>query len=180
LQINFANRFHHDEIHESVKEAIEAKPKVVTLDLLGTGYLPQDLCLRLWDLLKVQKSTETCLKVSCSANLLDGEVLILLAADEKIIRPYCWMEISSLEKYDSMDFARKPWQSNGGANGEFGSQIAEPFFLTDYRNIFKILNEYLPCESLSESRVEIATTFREFGLLNEKEEEQRFASLFAN
>ena len=170
--INLSNQFSHDEIYTNVKEAISKKPSVLEIDLVGLGNLPQDLCLSLWYLL-TSKDPKTHLVVCCNGNLIDGEVLVLLAADEKKIRPKTWMEISSLKKYEAMDFSRRNWSSK-----QFGSQHDEPFFITDYRNVFEVMNRHLPCELLSKGRVDIESTFREYGLLNSEEEEEVFQSLF--
>jgi hypothetical protein len=172
ILINFSNQFSHDEIYQTVKDAISKKPEVLEIDLVGLGSLPQDLCLSLWYLL-TSKDPKTHLVVCCNANLIDGEVLILIAADERKIRPKTWMEISSLKKYEAMDFSRRTWSSK-----QFGSQHDEPFFITDYRNVFEVMNQYLDCECLSKGRVDIESTFREYGLLNNQEEEQDFQSLF--
>ena len=172
LLINLSNQFSHDEIYTNLKEAISKKPSVLEIDLVGLGNLPQDLCLSLWYLL-TSKDPKTHLVVCCNGNLIDGEVLVLLAADERRIRPRTWMEISSLKKYEAMDFSRRNWSSK-----QFGSQHDEPFFITDYRNVFEIMNRYLPCELLSKGRVDIESTFKEYGLLNNQEEEQDFQSLF--
>lgn len=170
--INLSNQFSHDEIYTNLKEAISKKPSVLEIDLVGLGNLPQDLCLSLWYLL-TSKDPKTHLVVCCNGNLIDGEVLVLLAADEKRIRPKTWMEISSLKKYEAMDFSRRSWSGK-----QFGSQHDEPCFITDYRNVFEIMNRYLDCEFLSKGRVDIESTFREFGLLNSEQEEEAFQSLF--
>jgi hypothetical protein len=172
LLINFSNQFSHDEIYQTVKDAISKKPEVLEIDLVGLGSLPQDLCLSLWYLL-TSKDPKTHLVVCCNANLIDGEVLILIAANERKIRPKTWMEISSLKKYEAMDFSRRGWSSK-----QSGSQHDEPFFITDYRNVFEIMNRYLDCECLSKGRVDIGQTFREYGLLNNQEEELEFQGLF--
>ncbi|NBX72803.1 MAG: hypothetical protein EBQ89_00700 [Alphaproteobacteria bacterium] len=173
LLINLSAPFSHDEIYQSVKDAISKKPEVLEIDLVGLGILDQGLCLSLWYLLTEKKDPKTHLIVCCNANLIDGEVLVLLAADEKQIRPRTWMEISSLKKYEAMDFSTRSCSSK-----QCGSQHDEPFFLTDYRNVFEIMNRYLPCELLSKGRVEIGQTFREYGLLNNQDEELSFQSLF--
>jgi hypothetical protein len=172
LLINFSNQFSNDEIYQTVKDAISKKPEVLEIDLVGLGSLPQDLCLTLWYLL-TSKDPKTHLVVCCNANLIDGEVLILIAADERKIRPKTWMEISSLKKYEAMDFSRRNWSSK-----QFGSQHDEPFFITDYRNVFEIINRYLDCECLSKGRADIQETFKEYGLLNNQEEELEFQGLF--
>jgi hypothetical protein len=172
LLINLSNQFSHDEIYQTVKDAISKKPEVLEIDLVGLGSLPQDLCLTLWYLL-TSKDPKTHLVVCCNANLIDGEVLILIAADERKIRPKTWMEISSLKKYEAMDFSRRNWSSK-----QFGSQHDEPFFITDYRNVFEIINRYLDCECLSKGRADIQETFKEYGLLNNQEEELEFQGLF--
>jgi hypothetical protein len=173
LLINFSNQFSHDEIYQTVKAAISKRPEVLEIDLVGLGVLDQGLCLSLWYLLTEKKDPKTRLVVCCNANLIDGEILLLLAADEKHVRPRTWMEISSLKKYEQMDFSKK-----GCSSKQFGSQHGEPFFLTDYRNVFEIMNRYLPCELLSKGRVDIGQTFREYGLLNNQEEELEFQGLF--
>lgn len=171
--INFSNQFSHDDIYSNVKEAISKKPSLLEIDLVGLGSLPQDLCLSLWYLLTEDKDPKTHLVVSCSANLIDGQILLLIAADVKKIRPKTWMEISSLKKYEAMDFSRRNWSSK-----QFGSQHDEPFFITDYRNVFEVMNRYLPCELLSKGRVDIESTFREYGLLTSEQEEESFRNLF--
>jgi hypothetical protein len=173
LLINFSNQFSHDEIYQTVKDATSRKPEVLEIDLVGLGALDQGLCLSLWDLLTEKKDPKTNLVVCCNANLIDGELLLLLAANERRIRARTWMEISSLKKYEAMDFSKR-----GCSSKQFGSQHDEPFFLTDYRNVFEIMNRYLPCELLSKGRVEIGQTFREYGLLNNEEEELQFQGLF--
>lgn len=173
LLINFSNQFSHDEIYQTVKDAISKKPEVLEIDLVGLGVLDQGLCLSLWYLLTEKKDPKTRLVVCCNANLIDGEVLLLLAASEKKIRPRTWMEISSLKKYEAMDFSKR-----GCSSKQCGSQHDEPFFLTDYRNVFDIMNRYLPCELLSKGRANIGHIFREYGLLNNQDEELSFQSLF--
>jgi len=152
--INFSNQFSHDDIYSNLKEAISKKPSVLEIDLIGHAALPQDLCLSLWYLLTEDKDPKTHLLVRCSANLIDGELLLVLAADEKKIRPHTWLEISSVESYD-------------------------PSLLTDFQSVLKNINRYLPCGQLSqEGRVDVQSTFREYGLLNSEQEEESFRNLF--
>ncbi len=170
--INFSNQFSQDDIYQNVKEAVSKKPSVLNIELIGAASIPQDLCLSLWHLLTQVKDPKTTLVVNCNANLINGQILILLAADVRKIRPRSWMEISSLKKCEQSDATRGGWVK------QFGFQSDEPYFLTDYRIVFSILNQYLPCELLSKDRVDIQKTFKEYGLCLSNDEEAQFKKLF--
>jgi hypothetical protein len=167
--VDFTNEFGFDQIYPSLREAMRQKPKVLLVELLGVGAIPMDLCLLVWDLFTQRKDESTRLDVWCSTSIIDGEVLFLLGADRLRIRENTWLQLSSIEDFVQNDRSRG-WKR---------SADSESWQTTNYRNVVKIVDAYLPVESLAaKGRVDLRSTFREFGLLNNDQEEQSFRELF--
>ena len=167
--VDFTNEFGFDQIYPSLREAMRKKPKVLLVELLGIGAVPMDLCLLVWDLFTQRKDESTRLDVWCSTSIIDGEVLFLLGADRLRIRENTWLQLSSIEDFVQNDRSRG-WKR---------SADSESWQTTNYRNVVKIVDAYLPVESLAaKGRVDLRSTFREFGLLNNDQEEQSFRELF--
>jgi hypothetical protein len=170
--VDFSNEFALDQIYPSLKDAIRKKPKVLTVELVGIGAIPADLCLLVWDLFTQRKDSSTRLSVWCSTSIQDGQVLFLLAADELRIRPNTWLQLSSIKQLEEMEELNK-------ATRRRNPQLGESWHVTNYRSVVRIVSDYLPVEALAAKwRVDLQTTLRDFGLLNSDEEEAEFQSFF--
>jgi hypothetical protein len=171
--VDFSNEFAVDQIYPSLRDAVRKKPKVLTVELVGIGTIPMDLCLLVWDLFTQRRDLSTRLVVWCSTSIQDAQVLFLLAADELRIRQNTWLQLSSIKQLEEVE------ELNRGTRRR-NSHMGESWHVTNYRSVVRIVSDYLPVEALATQwRVDLFNTFREFGLLNSEQEEQHFRNLFS-
>ena len=157
------------ELFAKFKKAIEKSPKVISLEIIGIGNISQDMALVIWDLVQDAKKTGIRFITKARSSLYDGSLLLLLLGDARSVRSTGFFQIDSLNRLENNDWSefesRKP------------SCINVPAWVTNYRQVFQIMNQYIPAEELADKRIPLVK-LGEYGLLNNIQEEKSFQSLF--
>jgi hypothetical protein len=157
------------ELFTKIKKAIGKSPKVISLEIVGTGNISQDMALVIWDLVHDAKKTGVRFITKARSSLYDGSLLLLLLGDARTVRSTGFFQIDSLNRLENKDWSefesRKP------------SCIDIPAWVTNYRQVFQIMNQYIPAEELADKRIPLVK-LGEYGLLNNIQEEKSFQSLF--
>jgi len=157
------------DLFAKIKKAIGKSPKVISLEIVGTGNISQDMALVIWDLVQDAKKTGIRFITKARSSLYDGSLLLLLLGDARSVRSTGFFQIDSLNRLENNDWSefesRKP------------SCIDVPAWVTNYREVFQIMNQYIPAEELADKRIPLVK-LGEYGLLNNIQEEKSFQSLF--
>lgn len=157
-----------------LENAMERGPSVFTLQLIGPGVMASDKALLLYDAL-MQRSPMTRLITYARSCLLDATVLLWLAGDERRIRETAWIQMDSLQRLVDTE----PWKNPEAARRRSMSKsVTVPAWVTDYRTVSRILNEYLPLEEVADRPI-YREELEELGLLTSPEEEEHLAKCFA-
>lgn len=141
------------DIYSSFKKALEKKPKVLKVDILGLGRICSDPILAIYHLLLNRGSIR--LVVNVQTSLVGGSLLFVLLADEVTIRPHTWFEIENITEDPEINGMR------------------------DLETVDKLLNQYLPAKSLRGKRVPMKETLEEYGSLKSSQLDQQLQQLLA-
>ena len=158
------------ELFKTVRSALVKKPKILYIELVGVRQISQDIVLAIWDM--VQDAKKGGLKVITKAysSLYDGSVLLLLLGDIRRIRRHtAFIQLDSLKRLENTDFSEISRKT---------CVIEEPAWIFNYRNVVKIMNQFLPVEELSDKRLPMEV-LGEYGLLGSDEDEVELQKLFA-
>lgn len=140
-------------IYSSFKEALEKKPKVLKVEILGLGRICCDPILATYHLLLNRGSIR--LEVNVQTSLVGGSILFVLLADDVVFRPHTWFEIEKIEEDPEINGMR------------------------DLETVDKLLNQYLPAKSLRGKRVPLKETLEEYGCLKTSKLDQQLQQLLA-
>jgi len=158
------------DLFAKIKKAIRKSPKVISLEIVGTGNISQDMALVIWDLVQDAKKTGIRFITKARSSLYDGSLLLLLLGDARSVRSTGFFQIDSLNRLENSDWSecerRKP------------SSIDVPPWVTNYRQVFQIMNQYIPAEELADKRIPMSK-LEEFGLLDNEEQEKAFQAMFS-
>ena len=135
-----------DAIYRKIQSALEEKPELLTIELIGHSALTTDLCLALFQLLTSGKNpaTKILLKVNCS--LVDGQVLLVCAADRVQFAPRRFVRVTSHERF--LEILERCRDTAGVVE-----EVHENSAGAEYGEILKILNQYLPVAEFFDQQV---------------------------
>jgi len=137
----------------------------ITIELIGPGVLPHDVALMLHSEIK-QRSHNVRIHANARTFLINGSLLLWLAADTRSIRRDAWIQLSQIPNappsaYKTIDgFIDYPTSID--INEESGAR-------TDLRTIFSYLEEYIPINEIAGLRI-FEPDIRDLGLLESREE----------
>jgi hypothetical protein len=155
-----------DGIYRRIQMALGKAPKLLTIELIGHGALTTDLCLGLFHLLKTEKKSPTKVLLKVNSSLIDGAVLLFCCADQVTFAPHRFFRIASAERF--REILEKCRDSAGVVE-----DVEENASLSEYEEILKILNAYLPVEEFTDQQVPVQKLAEYFG----DEQEARFKEL---
>lgn len=158
------------ELYTKVKNAVKKSPKVIAIEIIGIGHISQDIVLAIWELVQEAKKSGVRFTSAAKSSLYDGSVLLLLLGDAISVRSTAFFQIDSLERLKNND-----WSDDESRKS---MPINEPAWVTNYREVFKIMNQFLPVEELADKRVPMIK-LQEYGLLNDEKQEKSFQDLFS-
>ena len=101
--------------------------------------------------------------------LIDGAILLWLAADTRSMRNDTWIQLSQL-----------PEQFSFGGNEDYPNSIRaseETPSATDFRTIVRYIDEFLPVQEIAGFRL-FEPDLRELGILDDTDESNRLAKFF--
>ena len=153
-------------IYQKIKDAINKCPRVLTIEIIGMGFISPNVVLAIHDLL-ISRNSSILLEVNVRTNICDGTMIFVVLADKIKIRANAWLQIATLQ--EECEKWSLPTRSN---------TIHESGTVRDYRMVMEILNQYVPIKELYNKRVCLEGMLKEYGLLNNQAEESNFQSLF--
>lgn len=137
----------------------------ITIELIGPGVLAHDVALMLHDEIKKRPPN---LRIHANARtfLINGSLLLWLAADTRTIRRDAWIQLSQIPQ--TPPSAYKPidrfidYPTSIDINEESPAR-------TDLRTIFSYLEEYIPVNEIAGLRI-FEPDIRDLGLLENRDE----------
>lgn len=139
------------DVYSSFRKALEKKPNVLKVDILGLGRICCDPILAIYHLLLNRGSIR--LEVNVQTSLVGGSLLFVLLADEVKFRPHTWFEIEKIEEDPEINGMR------------------------DLETVDKLLNQYLPSKALRGKRVPLKETLEEYDCLKSSQLDQQLQKL---
>lgn len=137
----------------------------ITIELIGPGGLAHDVALMLYEEIK-KRPPNLQIHANARTFLINGSLLLWLAANTRSIRPDAWIQLSQIPKtppsaYKNIDrFIDYPTSID--CNEESPAN-------TDLRTILSYLEEYMPIHELGGLRI-FEPDIRDLGLLESREE----------
>jgi len=139
------------DVYSCIGKALQKKPKVLKLTILGLGRMCCDPVLAVYHLLLNRGNTR--LAVNVETSLVGGSLLFVLLADDVKIRPDTWFEIENIEPDPEINGMR------------------------DLESVDRLLNQYLPAALLRGKRVPLKKTLDEYGSLKNSDLDQQLHKL---
>lgn len=147
-----------------LERALAKKPRVLRIDIVGTGEIPADVALRFRAAL-IARSPKTRIATNAQSSLQGGSVLLWLLGENRTIRD------------DARLYFRRTTWSEADEVSE-NERSAEPAYRDsysevdpdegDYARALQLINEFLPVKEMA-GRVIGTAVLRQFGLIdNEK------------
>jgi hypothetical protein len=142
--------------------AIQKRPKKLVIQLASGGKISHEATLACYHLLQTAKQKGLKVKTVAWGSLIEGALLLFLCGDERsIANPSAYFEISSLKRLKEVQ-----WDENDRFTHRDYTQ--QPKFLELYKEVFRLLNAFIPAEEVSDKRVRLSG-LGEYGLLDDDE-----------
>jgi len=151
------------------------KPRVLQIDLIGSGEIPADAALLIRSVL-MSRSPKTRVITHARSSLHGGSVLVWLLGDSRIIRDDARLffrranlPVEDEEEKDKVwkDDEPNPWDSSSEIDPEEG----------DYARVLQLINEFLPVKELVGRLIEVPV-LRQFGLVENEKVDHFLAAAF--
>jgi hypothetical protein len=158
------------ELYQKVKTAIEQKPTELLIELVGVGNISQDIALAIYDLVQDAKNSGLKVATVSRSSLYDGSLLLWILGDKRRIRSNtAFFQLDSLKRLEETDWS--------DCERVAIRTIKEPAWVCNYRQVVKILNQYIPVEELADRRIPM-DILREYGLIDSEETDKELKNLF--
>ena len=144
-----------------LEAALERKPKVLRIEMIGDGEIPADTALLIRSIL-LKRSAATKLVTNARSSLQGGSVLVWLLGDERIIRDDArvFFKRNPLADEDPVEVYAGIGESEQKYKDSYSSIDPED---ADYARVLQLINEYLPVNEFA-GRVVNVSVLRDFGL----------------
>src|SRR5205814_947006 len=158
-----------------LERALAKKPRVLRIEIVGTGEIPADVSLRFRAAL-MQRSSKTRIVTNARSSLQGGSVLLWLLGDSRTIRDDArlYFRHTSLSEDDEV-------QEDGAGKAD------EPRYRDsysaidpdegDYARVLQIINEFLPVSEMA-GRLIGVPVLRQFGLIENEKVDSFLATVF--
>lgn len=144
------------------------KTKTLNIELIGPGSLCHDTALMLHEEIR-KRPAGTRIHARTRTCLMDGAILLWLAADTRSMRDDTWIQISELPEENPFCGSHH-YPNSIRASEEAPSE-------TDFRTILRYIGEYLPVHEIAGFRL-FEPDLRELGVLNDAQSPDPLAHLF--
>src|SRR5688500_257855 len=143
-----------------LERALAKKPRILRIELVGTGEVQADVALRFRAVL-MERSPKTRIVTMARSSLQGGSVLIWLLGDSRTIR-------NDARLY----FRRTTWSEEDEVreNGESDQPSYRDSYSSvdpeegDYERVLEVINEFLPVQEMAGRLIGVAV-LRQFGLI---------------
>jgi hypothetical protein len=157
-----------------LERALAKKPRVLRIEIVGTGEMPPDVALRFRNAL-MDRSPRTRIVTNAHSRLQGGSVLLWLLGDSRTIRDDA-----------RLYFRRTTWSEEDEVheNGDPGepayrdSHSAVDPDEGDYARVLQLINEFLPVKEMA-GRLIGAQVLRQFGLIENEKVDNFLTTVFS-
>jgi hypothetical protein len=176
FQVEVSSYGNYVERIAELERALAKKPKVLHIELVGTGEFEADAALRFRAVL-MERSTQTRIVTNARSSLQGGSVLLWLLGDSRTIR------------HDARLYFRRTTLSEDNEvqeNGEWKDN--EPKYRDscswfdpeegDYARVLELINEFLPVKEMA-GRLIGVPVLRQFGLIENEKADNFLATVFS-
>ena len=159
-----------------LKRALAKKPRVLQIEIIGTGEIPADAALRFRAAL-MERSRKTWIVTHARSSLQGGSVLLWLLGDSRTIRDDArlYFRRTTLSEDDVV-------QENGiGQNDEPKYQDSYSWVDPeegDYARVLQLINEFLPVKEVAGRFIGVPV-LRQFGLIENEKVDSFLATVFS-
>ena len=159
-----------------LEAALARRPRVLQLNLIGTGEIPADAALLVRSIL-LARSPRTQIITNARSSLQNGSVLVWLLGDPRFIRndARVFFRRATLPELDNEPANDDPWSDD---EPEFCDSYSEiDMEEGDYARVLQCINEFLPVKELVGRLIEVPV-LRQFGLVENEQVDHFLATAF--
>lgn len=159
-----------------LKRVLAKKPRVLHIEIVGTGEVPADAALRFRAAL-MERSPKTRIVTNARSSLQGGSVLLWLLGDSRTIRDDArlYFRRASLSEDDEVQ-ENGFWKDDEPQYRDSYSWIDPEE--GDYARVLQIINEFLPVTEMA-GRLIGVPVLRQFGLVENEKVDNFLATVFA-
>ncbi len=157
-----------------LERALAKKPRMLRIEIVGTGEMPADVALRFRTAL-MERSLRTRIVTTAHSSLQGGSVLLWLLGDSRTIRDDA-----------RLYFRRSTWSEEDEVREIGGPE--DPAYRDsysvvdpdegDYARVLQLINEFLPVKEMA-GRLIGAPVLRQFGLIENEKVDSFLAAVFS-
>jgi hypothetical protein len=167
MHLNLAEK-NPSRLLNTIQDALADGPEVLTLELIGPGILFHNTALMLHEEIR-KRPSGTRIHAHARTCLMDGALLLWLAADSRSMRSDTWIQLSELPE-DSAFHGREDYPTSIRASEEAPSE-------TDFRTIVSYIGEFLPVNEIAGFRL-FEKDLHELGVLDDTDAVDSLTKLF--
>jgi hypothetical protein len=158
------------------ERALAKQPRVLRIDIVGTGEIPADVALRFRTAL-LKRSPGTRFVTHARSSLQGGSVLLWLLGDSRTIRDDArlYFRRTTLSEDDEVQ-EHGVWRRDEPAYRDSYSAIDPDE--GDYARVLQLINEFLPVKEMA-GRLIGVPVLRQFGLIENEKVDNFLATVFA-
>src|SRR3989442_9523627 len=160
-----------------LERALAKKPRVVQIEIVGTGEIPADAALRFRAVL-MGRSPKTRIVTNARSSLQAGSVLLWLLGDSRTIRDDArlYFRRATLSEEDEVQ-ENGVWKDDEPQYRDSYSAIDPDE--GDYARVLQLINEFLPVKEMA-GRLVGVPVLRQFGLVENEKVDHFLATVFGN
>ncbi len=172
---SYGNSYYIERIAE-LERALLKKPKVLQIEIVGTGEIPADVALRFRAAL-MERSPKTRIVTHARSSLQGGSVLLWLLGDSRTIRDDArlYFRRTSLSEEDEVQ-ENGVWKNDEPQYRDSHSWIDPEE--GDYARVLQLINEFLPVKEMA-GRLIGVPVLRQFGLVENEKVDHFLATVFS-
>jgi hypothetical protein len=176
FQVEVSSYGNYVERIAELERALARKPRVLHIELVGTGEIPADVALRFRAVL-MERSPKTRIVTNARSSLQGGSVLLWLLGDSRTIRndARLYFRRTTLSENDEVE-------ENGVWNDDEPYRDSYSWFDPeegDYARVLEIINQFLPVKEMA-GRLIGVPVLRQFGLIENGKVDNFLATVFSN
>jgi hypothetical protein len=159
-----------------LEAALARKPRMLQINLIGTGEIPADAALLIRSIL-LARSPRTQIITNARSSLHNGSVLVWLMGDRRLIRDDArvFFRRATLPEEDHEPAKEDKWSDDEPRFCDSYSEI-EPEE-GDHARVLQCINEFLPVKELTGRLIEVPV-LRQFGLVENEKVDHFLATAF--
>lgn len=172
---SYGNSYYIERVAD-LERALARKPRVLQIEIVGTGEIPADAALRFRAALR-ERSSKTRIVTQAHSSLQGGSVLLWLLGDSRTIRDDArfYFRRTTLSEDDEVQ-ANGVWKKDEPKYRDSYSEIDPEE--GDYARVLELINEFLPVKEMA-GRLISVPVLRQFGLVENERVDSFLAAAFS-